>query len=326
VVDEVLSRILLRFPQNYSFVFAYGSGIFHQAGKFNKKPMLDLIFAVENPTEWHKHNLQLNRRHYSLVRLGGATLISKVQEDLGAGVYYNTLVPFEKQLVKYGVISTSKLIVDLLDWETLYVSGRLHKPVLVLKDAEKTSLKSALRVNLQNALHAVLLQLPEMFSEQDLYLHLAGLSYTGDFRMTFGEDRNKVFNIVVPQMDRFRLLYGPHVRSMKEVLYWDESSQILEQDCSYRARLHHLNLLPKQLQHRLVTKWNRDGRMRDVEEILNSTAADVDCAEMISAGIEQIVRKSSWSQTFKGVLTAGVMKSIRYGSKKLIKMLRSLRR
>ena len=52
----------------------------------------------------------------------------------------------------------------LIDWTTLYVSGRLHKPVNILEaDLSNEKLKSALRVNLDFALHAALLQLPARY-------------------------------------------------------------------------------------------------------------------------------------------------------------------
>ena len=58
------------------------------------------------------------------------------------------------------------------------------------------SLEAALRANLCAALTTALLLLPQHFSEEQLYLNIAAISYTGDFRMVVGEDKNKVANIV----------------------------------------------------------------------------------------------------------------------------------
>ena len=54
----------------------------------------------------------------------------------------------------------------------------------------------ALRMNLTSAMHTALLLLPDRFTEDQLFMTLTALSYTGDFRMTVGEDRNKVAKIV----------------------------------------------------------------------------------------------------------------------------------
>ena len=63
------------------------------------------------------------------IRVCGALPIAWLQESIGARIYYNTLVPFNGALIKYGVISTKHLVSDLNNWDTLYVSGRLHKQV-----------------------------------------------------------------------------------------------------------------------------------------------------------------------------------------------------
>ena len=87
---------------------------------------------------------------------------------------------------------------DLEEWETLYMAGRLQKPVKILRQDAKLAL--ATKKNLENAIRAALLMLPERFTEEDLYLTIAGLSYSGDFRMLVGENPHKVFNIVYAQM------------------------------------------------------------------------------------------------------------------------------
>ena len=63
------------------------------------------------------------------------------------------------------------------------------KTKLILDHHE--SLIPWIRLNLQSALHTALILLPESFTEEQFYMTLAGLSYTGDFRMVIGEDRNK---------------------------------------------------------------------------------------------------------------------------------------
>jgi translocator assembly and maintenance protein 41 len=86
--------------------------------------MLDIVLAVEDPLAWHSANLQRNPTHYSWVRHFGPSAVVRVQ-DLAASVYYNCTWPS----LKYGVISTSRLIQDLQQWQTLYIAGRMQKPV-----------------------------------------------------------------------------------------------------------------------------------------------------------------------------------------------------
>lgn len=108
-------------------------------------------------------------------------------------------------MIKYGVVSIDKLCRDLIDWETLYVAGRMHKPVKILRDDARVRLAN--QVNLTEAVRVALLTLPEKFNEEQLFEKIAGISYVGDFRMTVGENPNKVRNIVQAQLDHFNRLY-----------------------------------------------------------------------------------------------------------------------
>lgn len=220
-------------------------------------------------------------------------------------------------------MSRHKCIADLLDWETLYISGRLHKPVLWLHDAKNHDLETAYNTNLQSAVHTALLLLPERFTEVELYSSIAAHSYSGDFRMMIGEDKNKIQNIVNPNVHHFRSLYEEILNNMQHV-HWDKSTGLFEQDNSPSCCYHHLSLLPKSLQFFIWKHRNKDGRHRDLEESLLSVAHDFECSYIVANGVRQIVRHSSITQSVKGIFTAGMFKSFKYSAKKLKKMVNSM--
>lgn len=324
--DDVHERIIDSFPKiGMQMAFAYGSGVFQQDGHVDmSKNMLDYIFVVDNPQSWHQQNMKLYPKHYSFLRYFGAKSIAKIQENHGAGVYFNTLVEHEDRLIKYGVISTSRLITDLLDWDTLYVSGRLHKPVKLVVIPNNKQILSAMHINLQSAVHAALLLLPESFTEQELYTKITSLSYGGDFRMQFGEDKNKVSNIVKPNLLYFRQLYEQIIDSEKHVI-WHKKDAKLEQYPTHISQFHHLNLLPKTVQVNIVGLRRRSGGLPDMEEVIKNLAHESHCDDYVAKSLEQIVKKSSWTQSIKSVFTAGIMKSVKYSMKKINKMVKGKR-
>ena len=55
--------------------------------------MQDFILAVDDPVSWHAANLKLNPQHYSFLRYGREGSVAALQENWGAKVYFNTLVP-----------------------------------------------------------------------------------------------------------------------------------------------------------------------------------------------------------------------------------------
>ncbi|XP_046391979.1 phosphatidate cytidylyltransferase, mitochondrial [Ischnura elegans] len=351
-IPNLYNRILSMFPERLSFCFAYGSGVYKQLRDEGKeRKMIDMIFVVEDPEEWHKENMSRHPHHYSGLRYLGEQFVSQLQENWGAKVYFNTLIPFEGGLIKYGLVSRNAIVTDLLDWDQLYLAGRLHKPVMIIKKPSDTKLRTALQLNLYGAVHAALLCLPETFTEKDLYTALAGLSYGGDFRTTFGEDKNKVDNIVGAQLGALRDLYANSMRSMRNYLHvWPDGESDgcgvnIEQDVSPEARLYHLMQLPRVPQMRLVRDWNRGirggaikgyfsevllmsrrgvRRRYDAEDALRAMSFDPDSGVMVQSVLRDIVRRSSITQSLKGILTAGLMKSLRYSAKKIVKMIRSM--
>ncbi|NXO73724.1 TAM41 protein, partial [Phainopepla nitens] len=256
--------------------------------------MLDFVFAVDDAVTWHMMNLSKNSSHYSFLKFFGPKKISTIQR-YGAGIYYNTLVPCNGRMIKYGVISTDALIEDLFHWKTLYVAGRLQKPVKILAQNENSRLQAALVHNLKSAVTASFLMLPESFSEEDLYLQIAGLSYSGDFRMIIGEDKSKVQNIVKPNVSHFQKLYSPILQDCPQVVYKHHLGRLeamflmsyfcnIQVDKSPEGQFAQLMALPKTLQQKITALVNPPGKNRDVEEILLQVAHDPDCGFVVHQG------------------------------------------
>ncbi|XP_071817345.1 phosphatidate cytidylyltransferase, mitochondrial-like isoform X2 [Apostichopus japonicus] len=316
----LFTRILKHFPSDITFAFAYGSGVFHQDGNANPNNMIDLVFAVDKTKDWHAENMERNPVHYSGLRFMGPSVITAFQEKIGAGVYYNTLVHCEKRLIKYGVVQVDSLTEDLNKWNHLYISGRLHKPVNIIRRDNNKSLSAALQTNLRSALTTALLLLPESFSEEQLFHTIAGLSYHGDFRMTFGENKNKVHNIVKPNLKHFQEYYRGFLEE-EDHLHWDKDKGIYQQETSSACIFSHLQRLPSHLQHLMIK--NGDNRGGDLEEMLKRISEDKNQAKMVNEALQKIVEKSSRSQSLKAIPAAGVVKTVKYSSQKLMKMWKS---
>ena len=91
-IRPLIEEIIQQFP-GVTTAFAYGSGVFHQHGYSSKDvPMIDLVFGVKHSAQWHRDNIAAHPSHYSSVRHFGPKIIELLQDRIGAGLYYNTLV------------------------------------------------------------------------------------------------------------------------------------------------------------------------------------------------------------------------------------------
>ena len=158
------------------------------------------------------------------------------------------------QTIKYGVTTVDNLCSDLLNWKTLYLSGRMHKPIRIIKDDARVRLTQ--QVNLTSAVRTALLTLPAEFSERELFERIAGFSYGGDVRMLLpAENRGKVGNIVRKQGEQFKELYHRLVVALPGV-HWPAHTANIQQDTSPQARAAHLRKLPSHLLKRVTDHYS----------------------------------------------------------------------
>lgn len=371
---EALRQILWKFRAPIRYAFAYGSGVFPQSGSGNsdtsplhpnpspaiskvqkgKGKMIDFIFGVSYTQHWHSLNLQEHRDHYSSIGSLGSSFVSRVQDQWGAGVYFNPYITVNGTLIKYGVVNLDTLCRDLSEWDTLYLAGRLQKPVKILRDDPRVRLAN--QVNLISALRTALLLLPPSFTEQELYGTIAGISYLGDPRMSLpAENPDKVLNIVKYQLPNFRRLYGPLIENLPNVAYNDSACSLLEwaedpttnavlaQDMDPIKRGNIVRRLPKSFREKLYFQYQSKFEIPRLEfnkMLENSNDEDptrvkrkqggefeqrvaADDHKSLNKEVKVVIRKTiAWpsaSQSIKGLVTAGVARSWRYAKEKMEK-------
>jgi len=368
---EALRQVLWQFKAPIRYAFAYGSGVFTQSKKpgssAEKSPhpnppeavlkwqtggpkTLDFIFGVSYTQHWHSLNLMQHRDHYSFLGSLGSSVVSKVQDSLGAGVYYNPYAVINGIMLKYGVVNLDTLYSDLSEWRNLYLAGRLQKPVKILRDDPRIRLAN--QINLISALRTALLTLPPSFTEQELYTKIASLSYIGDPRFAFGaENPQKVANIVDNQIVNFRKLYLPLIQDLPNVSFKDRSTSKpdwtddeslncrIEQDMDPLRRGNMVRRLPKYFRRKLYDNFQRKFKLdaKEYHEIIEESKGDsafssrtgndfdrrIASTKDISRSIDSVlVGISRWPaaiQSTKGILTAGPVNSWRYWSEKRLK-------
>ncbi|XP_062162406.1 uncharacterized protein LOC133869431 [Alnus glutinosa] len=312
------------------FCCVYGSAL--HPNNHDKSTMVDYILGVSDPEQWHSQNLKMNKRHYAswMAHLGGARLITQIADEIGVGVHFNPFVSWNDKMLKYGVVRMHDLVQDILNWERFYLSGRLQKPVRILVD--NLDIENVNSSNLRAAISAALLLLPPKFTEEDLYAKICSLSYMGDLRMLFAEDRNKVKKIVQGQFDLFQSRYKSFLEEYeaKELLRLTSSGSCqtnISQDCGLSVARHLVNSLPPMVRSQMGMRLGEKKRLSDSGQVIHEVliGSREEAAKCMQKVLRQKVMVSSARQAISGLLTVGGVNSVRYLTNKMCKAWKSLR-
>ncbi|KAL8253620.1 hypothetical protein R6Q59_031841 [Mikania micrantha] len=313
---------LLKILPPVEFCCVYGSSI--HPNNNDKASMEDYILGVSNPQQWHSENLKMNRAHYSswMASLGGAKLITKAADQIGVGVHFNPFVSWNDKMYKYGVVCMNDLLEDMLSWKRFYLSGRLQKPVRIIVD--NMEITNANLINLRAASSAALLLLPSKFTEMELYAKICGLSYMGDLRMLFAEDKTKVKKIVEGQFELIRNMYKPLIDdySSKQLLSLSSCGyhqMNMSQDCSLSATSSIVSSLPESVRSQMgLGKAVLEGQISKF-----TIGSREEAAALMQKVLRRRVMISSARQAVAGFITAGAVHGIKYLGKKMMKAWKS---
>lgn len=298
-----------------AMVMMYGSAAFKQIG-YSKEEIqsskLDCIIAVPDMKNWQKEHQERHPEDFPMIaHLIGSNIRSRLQDK--KTWFVHTELPTQdghhQRKIKVGIIEESALVEDLSMWSQFYIAGRMQKPSYL---AESTPEIEAALYNqtMKQGLHMALLQNSgeEPISLRDLYINLSNLSYTGDTRMRFGENKNKVANIVDANLWRFDLMYMKIIGEAQDNgLLVTQSGYIkpIPWQGNHGLLINTVEQLPLNIISTLPQNW-RELSHSQIIEIINLKLAET-------------VKWSSFNQTLLGVLMVSPMVGVKYVAKKLKK-------
>ncbi|XP_011008254.1 PREDICTED: phosphatidate cytidylyltransferase, mitochondrial isoform X2 [Populus euphratica] len=297
-IDKIAElKSFLKVLPPVGFCCVYGSSL--HPNNNDKSSMVDYIIGVSDPKQWHSENMELNGDHYAswMVPLGGAKLITQVADKIGVGVHFNPFVTWNDKV---------HILVDNLD----------------IADVNS--------VNLRAAVSAALLLLPSKFTEEDLYSKICSLSYMGDLRMLFAEDKNKVKRIVEGQFGLFQSMYKPFLKEYeaKELLTFslpNSHQATISQDCSLSMTHSLVHSLPPLVRRKLGMKLGEMQVLKDSGQVLHEVVigSREEAARSMQRIIKRTVMVSSARQAVSGFLAAGGINAARYLANKVCKAWKS---
>jgi len=280
----------------------YGSGVIPQA-ESKPNPQLDFIIGVEDAEIWHRENMKHHPEDYGcLIRSLGPRVAAMIQRT-GAGIFYNCLIDFEDEYgakkIKVGVVESKTLLADLKEWNSLFIAGRTHKPIKILKS--DSDFEKAISINREYALKVALILLGGEFTEQELFEEIARISYRGDVRL---DDPEKVKNIVSANVEAFRQIYLPLLETCDLAM-----NKCVEDGHSLFDKIDFL--IKDGVEPSLPS-----GILKSIQKRIQ---AEDEFGPVIKKHLKNLVRNSGFSQVIKGAITTDPHKTLAYGAEKIRK-------
>jgi translocator assembly and maintenance protein 41 len=296
------------------YAFGYGSGVFSQELDYSKPSqdnLIDIILVVRDSYKFHQENLQRNPHHYTsyfFVSDPAARITWWQRHFVETRFFKNPKVYFNvTDGLKYGVVQDEDLKGDLQHWKYLYLAGRMHKPTVELRFDPLTNSVAQDSVeyyqqahNLPAALSASLLVLQQKGQEgvltpTQVFMQIASLSYTGDFRTAIGaEDPEKIHKLVTApgQLERFHALYKPSIDSL-------QAQGVLQGSCD--------------------NSWSFDTSASALNHLWANVPSRLRNNTNLQTVLAGIVAPAARYQSMKGLVTAGFSRSAAYSARKLSK-------